>query len=133
MSKKKQDKAIVIQPDHGRKYECGNMNAIFKFDEESGSKYAVSEWWIAPETAGPGIQHHKKNKDVVYVLEGKVTFIIDNERINASKGSCIRIPANVPHDFENGTGKKAGMLNFFIPGGFEPKMPAIVEWYKNQN
>jgi hypothetical protein len=36
------------------------------------------------------------------------------------------------HDFENRTALPAGVLNVFIPGGFESKMPAIVEWYRTQ-
>jgi hypothetical protein len=27
------------------------------------------------------------------------------------------------------TDKEAGLLNFFIPGGFEREMPAIVKWF----
>ena len=34
------------------------------------------------------------------------------------------------HDFENRTDKKMGLLNFYIPGGFEKHMPAIVKWFE---
>ena len=44
-------------------------------------------------------------------------------------GSFVRIPARVMHDFRNTTARDAGLLNVFIPGGFERKMPAIVEWF----
>ena len=33
------------------------------------------------------------------------------------------------HDFRNGTGKRTGILNFYIPGGFERNMPEIVKWF----
>jgi hypothetical protein len=33
------------------------------------------------------------------------------------------------HDFKNSTNEKTGILNFFIPGGFERNMPAIVDWF----
>jgi hypothetical protein len=41
----------------------------------------------------------------------------------------MRIPAGITHDFENRTDQRMGLLNVFIPGGFERKMPAIVDWF----
>jgi mannose-6-phosphate isomerase-like protein (cupin superfamily) len=46
------------------------------------------------------------------------------------QGPFVRIPAGVTHDFENRTDQRMGLLNFFIPGGFEKNMPAIVEWFE---
>jgi hypothetical protein len=40
------------------------------------------------------------------------------------------VPAGVMHDFENRHDQRAGLLNIYIPGGFEQDMPAIVEWFK---
>ena len=35
----------------------------------------------------------------------------------------------VTHDFENRGTERAGALNVFLPGGFEVKMPAIVDYF----
>jgi hypothetical protein len=45
--------------------------------------------------------------------------------------SFVRIPAGVTHDFENRTDERMGLLNFFIPGGFEKNMPMIVDWFEH--
>lgn len=37
------------------------------------------------------------------------------------------------HDFLNRTGERAGVLNVFMPGGFEERMPEIVGWYEGQD
>jgi hypothetical protein len=42
----------------------------------------------------------------------------------------LRVPPGVTHDFENRSDHRAGMLNVYIPGGFEKDMPAVVEWFK---
>lgn len=34
------------------------------------------------------------------------------------------------YDFENRSDARAGLLNFSAPGGFEPHMPAIVDWFR---
>jgi hypothetical protein len=42
------------------------------------------------------------------------------------------VPAGVTHDFLNHTSRPAGVFNVFVPGGFESKMPSIVEWFRTQ-
>ena len=45
------------------------------------------------------------------------------------RGSFLRIPAGVTHDFQNRSAERAGALNVFIPGGFKVMMPAIVGYF----
>lgn len=121
---------ILLAEGEGRFYKCGPMKAIFKADEnETDNKYSVSEWWLDPQSDGPGAHSHAENDEVFYVLEGSITFLVDDRWLNASKGVFLRIPATVTHDFRNLTDEKAGLLNFFIPGGFERNMPKIVQWF----
>jgi len=48
-------KAIVLAPGQGREYPMGRISAVFKADEEeTQSRYSVSEWWLEPRTQGPG-------------------------------------------------------------------------------
>jgi mannose-6-phosphate isomerase-like protein (cupin superfamily) len=61
-----------------------------------------------------------------------MTFLVGDEHVYATAGTFLRIPAGVMHDFENRTARRAGVLNVFIPGGFESNMPAILEWYRGQ-
>lgn len=132
MTKNKLPKgAIYLPPNGGRSYDLGAMQAIFKADEEeTKEKYCISEWWLEPHSQGPGPHSHENNQDIFYILEGSVSFLVGEEWINASKGSFILIPENTKHDFKNQTDSKAGVLNFFIPGGFERNMPSIVKWFK---
>lgn len=125
---------LVLPPGEGRTYNCGTMTAIFKADEnETDEKYSASEWWLEPNSDGPGAHQHEGNDEVFYVLEGTASFLIGDKWINAEKGTFIRIPARTVHDFKNQTDQKVGVLNFFIPGGFERNMPAIVKWFDEHN
>lgn len=125
------NETLVLLPGEGRRYPCGTMTAIFKADEEeTREKYSISEWWLEPHSGGPGIHQHENNDEVFYVLEGSAAIFLGDRWITADKGSFIRIPAKTNHDFENRTDKKVGLLNFFIPGGFERNMPAIVRWFE---
>ncbi|MEQ8810683.1 MAG: cupin domain-containing protein [Imperialibacter sp.] len=123
---------LILTAGQGRVYSCGPMTAIFKADEnETSEKYSVSEWWVEPNAEGPGAHSHEENDEVFYVLEGTMSFLVGDKWVDASKGTFLRIPATVIHDFKNNTAQKAGALNFFIPGGFERNMPSIVQWFED--
>jgi mannose-6-phosphate isomerase-like protein (cupin superfamily) len=121
---------IALQPDGGRAYAMKTMRAVFKADgEETGNRYSISEWWLDPMQPGPGAHKHDANEDMFYVLEGTASILIGDHWIDAPKGSFVRIPAGVMHDFENRTASRIGLLNIFMPGGFEPMMPMVVKWF----
>lgn len=125
---------LILTEGQGRVYNCGTMTAIFKADEnETNGKYSISEWWLEPNSDGPGAHLHEDNDEVFYVLEGKISILIGDKWTSAEKGTFIRIPANTIHDFKNETDNKTGVLNFFIPGGFERNMPSIVKWFEDNN
>lgn len=129
----KQSKPIVLGPGEGRSYELGAMRAVFKADEdETGAAYSISEWWLDPHTQGPGPHSHEANDDIFYVIEGVVRFLIGDQWIDAPRGSFVRAPAGTVHDFANESDRPAGLVNFYVPGGFERDMPAIVDWYAKQ-
>lgn len=124
--------AIVLGPAEGRRYPLGRMTSIFKSDgEETSGRYSISEWWLEPYTRGPGKHVHDHNDDIFYVIEGRVAFLVGDQWIDAAKGSFVRVPAGMPHDFENQSPDRAGVLNIYIPGGFEDDMPAIVNWFRD--
>jgi mannose-6-phosphate isomerase-like protein (cupin superfamily) len=124
--------SLILSEGQGRVYNCGTMTAIFKADEnETNEKYSVSEWWLEANSEGPGAHSHEENDEVFYVLEGTVSFLVGDNWVDAAKGTFLRIPAKTTHDFKNKTDRKAGILNFFTPGGFERNMPSIVKWFED--
>ena len=120
---------IVLRPGEGRPYRMGGMSAVFKADgAETESRYSVSEWWLEPNTTGPGAHSHPED-DVFYVLEGTMSFLVEGEWVACPQGSFVLVPAGSTHDFENRSPARAGALNISAPGGFEQNMAMIVEWF----
>ena len=125
------DTAIALPLGEGRQYDLGGIRAVFKADgAETGDRYSISEWWLEPHTDGPGAHSHDSNDELFYVMEGVVSILLGETWINAPAGSFIRIPPAMTHDFANRTDARVGLLNIFIPGGFEQNMPKIVEWFQ---
>jgi mannose-6-phosphate isomerase-like protein (cupin superfamily) len=107
----------------------GKISAVFKTDgDESANAYAISEWWLEPQSTGPGAHAHPED-DIFYVLEGTMSFLMGSEWQHLSKGAFVLVPAGVTHDFENRGTVRAGVLNISVPGGFEPAMPEIAKWF----
>ena len=125
-----ENEVLELGPGQGRHYALGRMRAVFKADHgESGDRYAISEWWLEPYCSGPGAHSHEANEEVFYVLEGTACFLVGDAWRSFEKGSFLRIPAGVTHDFENRSDAPVGLLNVFLPGGFEQAMPGIVKWF----
>lgn len=123
-------KAIILAPGEGRSYAMGRISALFKADgEETASRYSISEWWLEPNTQGPGAHAHDAEDCVFYVIEGTMSILVGERWIDAPKGSFVLAPAGVKHDFENRSTRRAGILNFSVPGDFEKDMPAIAQWF----
>ena len=121
-----------LEPGAGRAYSCGSIKAIFKADEEETEcRYSISEWWLDPHSKGPGAHFHESNDEVFYVLEGTASLLVGDQWIDATRGAFFLIPAGMIHDFENRSNEKAGLLNFYIPGGFERNMPSILKWFQD--
>lgn len=120
---------LILPPGAGRRYPMGRIEAVFKADgAESDHRYSISEWWLEPNTTGPGAHAHAED-DVFYVLAGTMSFLVDGRWTDAPAGSFVLVPAGLTHDFENRGSVRAGVLNFSAPGGFEPHMPAIAGWF----
>jgi mannose-6-phosphate isomerase-like protein (cupin superfamily) len=124
------EEVIFLPPGAGRHYSAGPMQAVFKADgEETADRYCVSEWWLQAGDSGPGPHSHEDNVELFYVIEGTMSFLAGDRWVDAPAGSFLRIPAGVTHDFANRSTERAGVLNVFLPGGFEARMPEIVDYF----
>lgn len=120
--------AVVLPPGSGRSYAMGRMDAVFKADgSETQQRYSISEWWLEPNTCGPGAHAHPED-DIFYVIAGTLRVRVGEEWIEAPAGSFVLVPGGVTHDFENRGSVRAGVLNFFT-GPFEHAMPMIVDYF----
>lgn len=125
-------KGVVLAPGAGREFAMGNLSAVFKADgDETGGRYSISEWWLDAHTRGPGSHRHAED-DVFYILEGTMSVMVGDRWVDAAAGSFVLVPGGTPHDFENRSDVRAGMLNVSVPGNFEPQMPAIAGWFRHR-
>ena len=72
---------------------------------------------------------HADNDELFFVLEGTPHILVGKEWVSLERGAFVLIPRGTLRDFRNTSDADAGLLNFFAPGGFERKMPTIVQWF----
>ena len=133
MSDDDRHRRIVLGPGEGRAYAMGAMSAVFKADEaETGAAYSISEWFLEPHSQGPGPHSHAGHDDIFYVIEGVMSFLVGEAWIDVPAGGFVRAPPGVTHDFANRSDARAGLLNIYVPGGFERDMAGIVRWFAEQ-
>ncbi|WP_437552932.1 cupin domain-containing protein [Sorangium sp. So ce367] len=125
-----QKNAIFLPPAGGRHYPMGRIAAVFLADgDETQKRYSISEWWLEPNTRGPGAHSHAED-DIFYVIEGTMSFLLGDRWVDAPRGAFVLAPGGMTHDFENRSVQRAGALNFSVPGGFETAMPGIARWFE---
>ena len=83
----------------------------------TGGRFAVVE---TRERRGqePPRHLHTREDEVVYVLEGRLTFYIGDEQLRATTGDCICLPRDVEHGFTIDS-EGARLLVVLVPGGLE--------------
>lgn len=124
---------VVLAPGEGREFDMGRVSAVFKADgSETAGRYSISEWWLDPHTRGPGTHQHQED-DVFYVLAGTMSVMVGDRWVDAAAGSIVLVPGGTPHDFQNRTDARAGMLNVSAPGDFEQHMPGIAAWFRDRS
>lgn len=125
----KKRKAIYLAPGDGRRYPMGRVSSTFKADgDETAGTFSVSEWWLEPNTQGPGAHSHDDDH-AWYVIEGTMSVQVEGRWFDAPRGAFILIPGGSKHTFENRTQERAGILSFNNNAGFEQQMPGISAWF----
>jgi mannose-6-phosphate isomerase-like protein (cupin superfamily) len=111
--------SIIKQAHEGR--TIGVVGDTYRFlatGEETAGRYAMWEA-IVPPWSGPPPHIHSREEESFVVLEGEMTFYINDERHVATPGCFARVPIGTLHRFKNESGKVAKMIITIVPAGLE--------------
>src|SRR5262245_37631178 len=82
--------------------------------DETGGVFSMTEITVAPG-AGPPLHRHTREDEVFLVLEGVVSFRLENPAIEPSVGTVVYGVRNVAHTFRNGGIAPARMMVWVTP------------------
>ena len=112
------DRAVVIRPGEG--VRTGNVE--FLSLSEHSSRLNVSVITMAPNAMGPETHVHADEDDAFYILDGELTFLLDEGEVTAPAGTFVLVPPGVDHTFRNGLDRPTRVLNIHAPAGFDRRL-----------
>ena len=113
-------RAIVIQPGEG--VRTGNVE--FLGLSEHSPRFNASVITMAPNAHGPESHVHADEDDAFYILDGELTFELDEGDVRAPAGTFVLVPPGVPHTFRNALDRPTRVLNIHAPAGFDRRLLA---------
>ena len=110
---------VLTGPGAGRTvtYGSGSSAELKIAGEESGGDWAVVEWHLRAGDEPP-IHIHTREDETLYVLEGAITAVVGDQRIEVEAGSYAALPKDVPHGLTV-HGKEVRLLVSLEPAGTE--------------
>ena len=112
-------RAVVRQPGAGRTVAVvGDVYRFLATGEDTGGRYALWEA-VVPPGGGPPPHVHSREEEGFYVLEGEITFTVEEKRLVASAGMFANMPVGTLHSFKNEGKQPARMLISVAPAGLE--------------
>ena len=96
----------------------GDIYRFLATGEDTNGMYAIWEA-IVPPGSGPPPHVHSREEEGFFVIEGEITFQIDDDRVVAKAGTFANMPIGTPHSFKNESNTTAKMLITIAPAGLE--------------
>jgi quercetin dioxygenase-like cupin family protein len=111
--------ALHRPADEGRSFiGPGDVYRFLVTGAETGGMYFAMEA-IVPPGGGPPPHIHRREDETFYIVEGKVDFLLADERITAGVGDFVNVPRDTVHNFHNSRSELARMILTFSPAGIE--------------
>jgi quercetin dioxygenase-like cupin family protein len=74
---------------------------------------------VAPVGFAPPRHVHHAEDEAFYILDGELTFFLDEQTLQAPTGTYVYLPRGVPHSFRVGGTAPARLLQWTYPAGLE--------------
>jgi quercetin dioxygenase-like cupin family protein len=106
--------AVMLKSGEGRSVSLGPTRVSFKIESGTSKGASLVEFEAAPGF-DTGMHVHERLEESFYVIDGEFEFHADADNFQATRGTCVFIPARIPHAFANRTDKAATLLLVMSP------------------
>jgi quercetin dioxygenase-like cupin family protein len=86
--------------------------------EQTAGKFCVATISLRPGQS-IGRHSHQHEEELFYILEGTMTFDLAGQKLTATPGTFIHVPAGVVHAIANTSDKIVRVLDYHSPSTFE--------------
>jgi quercetin dioxygenase-like cupin family protein len=109
---------------------AGGEVAILLRGEDTADRCAVVENTIPAGYAGPPLHFHERTDELVYLVDGELTFRLGDDVFVAEPGAVVHLPRGCVHSFANLSDRPATLVNFCTAGAerfFDDMVDALRE------
>ncbi len=111
-------RAVVVLAGEG--HHVGNVEFLARSADTPRFNMAVIT--IQPHRTGPEMHTHADEDDSFYILDGELTFILEDGEIVAGAGTFVLVPPGLPHTFANRGDAVVRVVNVHAPAGFDLRL-----------
>ena len=86
--------------------------------DSTGGAFGMWEGLLPPGGSSPVHIHHNE-VECIYVMEGTLRFLCDNEQWDSGPGTWVMMPKDVRHGIKAVSETPVRFLEFFLPAGLE--------------
>jgi quercetin dioxygenase-like cupin family protein len=84
---------------------------------------------VTPPGGGPGPHYHENEDEWFYIVEGKVSFLLNGTWTDMFPGDCVYAPRGSVHAFKNTTDQTIRVFINIAPSGLERFFAEAAEWW----
>jgi len=123
--------SFLVQANEGRTLRAfGHAIVVLLDGKQTGGKFTAF-LNITPPGGGPGPHYHEREDEWFYVVEGRVSFLMNGTWTDLFPGDCVYSPRGSVHGFKNNTDQPIRVFINIAPAGFEHFFAEVAEeWAK---
>lgn len=96
----------------------GDIVMVLRSGADTQGAYSVMELLIAPGNGTPPHVHHREDETFL-IMDGEMTFWVEDEPRVLRKGDFLHAPKDVPHHYANTGTQPARLVVTAAPAGIE--------------
>jgi mannose-6-phosphate isomerase-like protein (cupin superfamily) len=108
--------ATILLPGGGTQLEARGSEMLFKaVGATTGGRFSLMDRMIPPRGRAPVAHRHPDALEMFVVLEGSLTFTLDDQDTVVGAGGCVIVPGGTSHTFVNASDEPARTLIIHAP------------------
>lgn len=112
-------KPVLLPPQAPLDHKGGMDIRVWVRSSMTGGVYSSVECAVAPKVMGPPPHLHKELDELMLVLEGTASVLIDGEVVEIAAGGWHLRPRNLVHTFFNASDKPLRFIDMYFNQPFE--------------
>ena len=109
----------IVRPGEGKDLHAfGNVLTVMLGGDQTGNQLSVMSE-VTPPGGGPPPHVHHREDEIFLVIEGRISYCVNDKWMEAEPGGVVYLPRGVPHTFRNVGESPSRHWIITTPSGFE--------------